>query len=157
MMVCATSSEASIATTIGTATCTMKIEISLSSPKMIGRNTITVESVPASTASPTSVTPVSVASIGSAPFVCRWRKMLSVTTTALSTSRPIDSSMPIIVRMLSEKPRKYIAATVISSENGTARPDDQRGRPVAQEQEQHDQREARADQPGVAQLGERAP
>ena len=46
--------------------------------------------------------------------------MLSVTTTALSTSRPIASSMPIIVRMLSEKPRKYIAATVIRSEKGTA-------------------------------------
>ena len=46
--------------------------------------------------------------------------MLSVTTTALSTSRPIASSMPIIVRMLSEKPRKYMAATVISSEKGTA-------------------------------------
>ncbi len=122
MIVCATRSEASIATTIGTATWTMKIEISLSLPKMIGRNTMTVESVPASTARPTSLTPDSVEASASAPGTWRWRKMLSVTTTALSTSSPIASSMPIIVRMLSEKPRKYIAATVISSENGTASP-----------------------------------
>ena len=46
--------------------------------------------------------------------------MLSVVTTALSTSRPTASIIPIIVRMLSEKPRKYIAARVMTSENGTA-------------------------------------
>jgi len=42
-------------------------------------------------------------------FICRWRKMLSVITTELSTSMPIASSMPIIVRMLSVNPRKYMA------------------------------------------------
>ena len=47
--------------------------------------------------------------------------MLSVITTELSTSMPIASSMPIIVRMLSVRPRKYIAASVTSSEPGTAR------------------------------------
>ena len=120
MMVCATSRDASIATTMGTATCTMKTEISLSWPKMIGRKTMTVDSVPASTARPTSVTPDKVDGIGCAPSIWRWRNMLSVTTTALSTSRPIASSMPIIVRMLSEKPRKYMAATVMRSEKGTA-------------------------------------
>ena len=47
--------------------------------------------------------------------------MLSVITTELSTSMPIASSIPIIVRMLSVKPRKYIAPSVTSSEAGTAR------------------------------------
>ncbi len=47
--------------------------------------------------------------------------MLSVITTELSTSMPIASSMPIIVRMLSVRPRKYIAASVTSSDAGTAR------------------------------------
>ena len=43
-----------------------------------------------------------------------------VWATELSTSMPIASSMPIIVRMLSVKPRKYIAPSVTSSEAGTA-------------------------------------
>ena len=41
-------------------------------------------------------------------------------TTALSTSMPIASIIPIIEKMLSVSPRKYIAASVISSEPGTA-------------------------------------
>ena len=79
-----------------------------------------VEKVPASVAMPTSLTPETVASTGWPGFSCRWRKMLSVITTELSTSMPIASSMPIIVRMLSVKPRKYIAPSVTSSEAGTA-------------------------------------
>ena len=47
--------------------------------------------------------------------------MLSVITTELSTSMPIASSMPIIVRMFSVKPRKYSAPSVTSSDAGTAR------------------------------------
>ncbi len=119
--VCATTSEASIATTIGIATCTRKIDISFFSPKTIGRKTMMVESVPASTATPTSLTPASVAGTGRVGSSCRWRKMLSVTTTELSTSIPIATSMPIIVSTLSVSPRKYIAPSVTSSEAGTAR------------------------------------
>ena len=47
--------------------------------------------------------------------------MLSVITTELSTSMPMASSMPIIVRTLSVRPRKYIAPSVTSSDAGTAR------------------------------------
>ena len=119
--VCATTSDASIATTIGTATCTRKIDIWFFSPNTSGRKTIVVENVPASVATPTSLTPASVASSGRPGFSCRWRKMLSVITTELSTSMPTASSMPIIVRMLSENPRKYMAPSVTSSDAGTAR------------------------------------
>ena len=45
--------------------------------------------------------------------------MLSVTTTALSTSMPIARISPIIERMLRLMPRKYIAPSVIRIENGT--------------------------------------
>jgi len=44
--------------------------------------------------------------------------MLSVTTTALSTSMPIASISPIIDRMFSDRPAKYRAPRVINSENG---------------------------------------
>ncbi len=118
--VCAITSEASIATTIGTATCTRKIDIWLRSPNTSGRKTMTIENVPASVATPTSFTPASVDSSGRPGCSCRWRKMLSVMTTELSTSMPMASSMPIIVRMLMLKPRKYIAPSVTSSEAGTA-------------------------------------
>ena len=79
-----------------------------------------VENVPARVATPTSLTPATVASIGRSGISCRWRNTLSVITTALSTSMPIASSMPIMVRMLSVKPRKYIAPSVTSSDAGTA-------------------------------------
>ena len=64
MMVWATSSDASIATTIGTATCTMNTDIWFFSPNTIGRKTMIVDRVPASTAVPTSRTPARVAAMG---------------------------------------------------------------------------------------------
>ena len=79
-----------------------------------------IEKVPASVATPTSFTPASVDSSGWPGCSCRCRKMLSVITTELSTSMPIASSMPIIVRTLSVNPMKYMAASVTSSEAGTA-------------------------------------
>ena len=72
----AITSEASMATTIGTATCTRKIDISFFWPKTSGRNTITIENVPASVARPTSRTPASVDSSGLPGCSCRCRKML---------------------------------------------------------------------------------
>ena len=119
--VCATTSDATIATTIGIATCTRKIDISFFSPNTIGRKTMVVDSVPASTATPTSRTPASVAGTGRPGSSCRCRKMLSVITTELSTSMPIATSMPIMVSTLSVRPRKYIAPSVTSSDAGTAR------------------------------------
>ena len=121
MSVCAITSEAIIANTIGIATCVRKIEIWLFAPNTIGRNTITVAAVPAIVATPTSLTPVTVARTGFPGSSWRCLKMLSVTTTALSTSMPTASIMPIIVSTLSVSPRKYIAASVMMSEQGTAR------------------------------------
>ena len=46
--------------------------------------------------------------------------MLSTTTTALSTSMPTASSRPIIVRMLSVTPAKYMKPRVITKQIGMA-------------------------------------
>ena len=120
-IVCAIRSEAHIATTMGTATCARKIVSWLRSPKRIGRKTTTQVAVPASVATPTSRTPASVAAAGLPGSSWRCRNTLSVTTTALSTSMPIASIMPIIDMTLIVRSRKYIAASVTSSESGTAR------------------------------------
>ena len=47
--------------------------------------------------------------------------MLSVITTALSTSMPTESMSPIIVRMFRDIPRKYMKPKVMINENGIAR------------------------------------
>src|SRR6478672_1808537 len=46
--------------------------------------------------------------------------MLSTTTTALSTSMPTASSRPIIDRMLSVTPAKYMKPSVITKQIGMA-------------------------------------
>jgi hypothetical protein len=111
--------EARSATIIVTATCVRKTMISFLVPTMIGANTMTVVAVPAITAVPTSRTPFSVALKGFSLSIARCLKMLSVTTTALSTSMPMASIRPIIDRMFRESPAKYRAPSVIRSENGT--------------------------------------
>jgi len=73
----ATTSEASIATTMGTATCTRKMDIWFFSPNTSGRKTMMVEQVPARVATPTSFTPAMVASNGRSGMSCRWRNTLS--------------------------------------------------------------------------------
>ena len=88
-------------------------------PTMIGAKTMMVVAVPAMTAVPTSLTPLRVALKGLALSISRCLKILSVTTTALSTSMPIASIRPIIDNMFRESPAKYSAPSVISSENGT--------------------------------------
>ena len=85
----------------------------------MGRNTTTQVAVPASVATPTSLTPASVAACGLSGSICRWRNTLSVTTTALSTSMPMASIMPIIDITLMVRPTKYITASVTSSDSGT--------------------------------------
>ena len=101
------------------ATWLMNIDISSFLPKMLGRKTMAVVSVPAVTASATASTPAMVARCGSFGKRSRFVNTLSVTTTALSTSIPMESIRPIIDRMLSVKPRKYIEPSVIRIENGT--------------------------------------
>ena len=59
---------------------------SVRSPNNNGKKTATELAVPAVTAMPTSRTPASVASFGRSGVICRCLKMLSVMTTALSTS-----------------------------------------------------------------------
>ena len=65
---------------------------------------------------------------------------------------PMASIMPIIDITLMVSPTKYITASVTSSDSGTRRADDERGRPVAQEQEQHREGERGADEPGLGEI-----
>src|SRR4029078_10853253 len=95
IIVCATNSEATIAITIGIATCFMRIVISLGEPNTSGTNTMIVASVPASVATPTSRTPRSVAARGLSGSNWRCRNTLSVITTAVSTSVPSGNMIPI--------------------------------------------------------------
>ena len=101
------------------ATCVKNIVMSVLAPNIMGAKTIMVVAVPAITARPTSLTPLIVAVIGSSGFSSRCRKILSVTTTALSTSMPTASINPIIDNILSVSPAKYSAPSVIINENGT--------------------------------------
>jgi hypothetical protein len=98
--VIATSSEAASERQIVTATCDMYSVMLSCAPKMFGRNTMAVASVPSVTARPTLFTPPSVAPIGLSGCSLRALKIASFTTTALSTSMPTDSISPISVRML---------------------------------------------------------
>ena len=52
--------------------------------------------------------------------VSSWRSTFSTTTIASSTTRPIASTMPSRLSMLSEKPRTSITASVAISETGIA-------------------------------------
>src|SRR5688572_4495483 len=112
-------SDATMATQIGMATCVSHIEIWLLLLNRMGRNTTTQVAVPANVATPTSFTPASVAFCGLSGSSCRWRNTLSVTTTALSTSMPMASIIPIIDITLMVRPQKYITAKVTSSDSGT--------------------------------------
>ena len=60
---------------------------------IMGKKTATVVRVEAAMAMPTSEVPLRAASVGLSPS-CRWRKMFSMTTTALSTSMPTPSARP---------------------------------------------------------------
>ena len=70
------------------------------------------------TAKNTCLAPSTAAARGPMPS-CRRRAMFSSTTMASSTTRPVASTSASSVRMLSEKPIRYIAAMVPSSETGT--------------------------------------
>ena len=73
--------------------------------KIRGRKTTTDVMVARATASPTSRTPRTAASRGARPRP-RCRAMLSMTTTALSTSIPMPRVSPVIVSTLKDPPLK---------------------------------------------------
>ncbi len=151
--VCATTSDATIATTIGIATCTRKIDISFFSPNTIGRKTMIVDSVPASTATPTSRTPRErrrdrLASASS----CRCRKMLSVIDHRVVDQHADRDQHAHHRQHVEREPEEVHRAERHEQRRRHRQAHDQRGRQVAQEEEQHEERQHRADQPGLAQL-----
>ena len=60
-----------------------------------------------------------VASSGACP-ISSWRSTFSTTTMASSTTRPMASTMPSRLSMLSEKPSISITASVATSDTGIA-------------------------------------
>ena len=155
MIVCATRSEATIAITIGIATCFIRIVISLGEPNTSGTNTMIVASVPASVATPTSLTPRSVAPRGS-PGV-----ELAVPEHALGDHDGVvhqhaDRQHHAHHREDVERQAEEVQRGERDQQRARHGERDDRGhRPVAQEEEQHGDREHQADQAGVAQLAER--
>ncbi len=67
--------------------------------------------------------------------MCMWRTMFSISTMASSTRMPVTSVMPSRLTRLSEKPIISIAQKVGMADSGRAIAGDQRGAPVAQEEE----------------------
>ncbi|MNQ04813.1 hypothetical protein D3C85_175370 [compost metagenome] len=68
---------------------------------------------------PICFAPLSAASSGVAPS-SRWRAMFSSMTMASSTTKPVAMVRAISVRLLIEKPARYITAKVPTSDSGTA-------------------------------------
>ncbi len=89
------------------------------SERLMGRKTATVVSVLAVMARPTSEAPITAASCRGDPS-SRWRKVFSITTTALSTSRPTPSAMPPRVIMLKVYPMAFIPIKVVTTDRGIA-------------------------------------
>ncbi|MCY1535556.1 hypothetical protein D9M68_709680 [compost metagenome] len=85
----------------------------------IERNTATSDRFIESKVKPTSRAPLNAASIGVSPAsICR--EMFSSTTMASSTTRPVAMISAISDRLFSEKPSRYMAAKVPTSDTGTA-------------------------------------
>ncbi|CAI2486628.1 Uncharacterised protein [Serratia ficaria] len=89
------------------------------------KNAIGINTADSTMAMPTSapcICPIDlrVASFGGSPSADMTRSTFSTTTMASSTSRPIASTMPNIVRVLIEKPQAANTAKVPSSTTGTA-------------------------------------
>ncbi len=78
---------------------------------------MTEVSVPVMTAIDTSAAPRDVAVLGSSP--CSWwRKMFSITTTALSTSMPMATMSPKSTSVFIDPPRAHMKPHATTSENG---------------------------------------
>src|SRR5690606_23836283 len=111
--------EVSNATVIEAATWPRNTLTSSFAATIFGINTMMDVIDPATTARPTSRTPAIDASTGDFPSN-RYLCILSVTTTALSTSIPTANIKPIIDIMFSVKPPMYRKPIVINKETGTA-------------------------------------
>ena len=149
MIVCATSSEATIAITIGIATCFMRIVISLGEPNTSGTNTMIVASVPASVATPTSLTPRSVARARIAGIE------LPVAEHAFGDHHGVvdqhaDRQHHAHHREDVERQAEEVHRGERDQQRaGHRERNDRRHRPVAQEEEQHDDREHRPIRPAL--------
>ena len=89
--------------------------------KPMGKNTATMDSVVASTASPISWVPSMAAWYAFLP-ICTWRTMFSRTTMASSISRPTHRLSAISVSMLMVKPNRCMNQKVPISAIGSVRP-----------------------------------
>ena len=152
----ATSHEASSEIVIVIATCERKIEIWFGSPKMLGRNTMQWQMVPAESAIATLRTPRIEALTGSPGCFSRCCWMLSTTTTALSTTMP-TAEQQAHHRQDVERQADEVHDAQGDHEAHRHRRRDHQGRgPVAQEEEQHHDRQHGADEAGLGQRLERA-
>ena len=79
-----------------------------------------------------------VASRGGSPLAIQ-RSMFSTTTMASSTTMPIASTRPKSVRLLSEKPIRAITAKRADQRHGHVDHGHQRGPPVLEKHEHHDE------------------
>ena len=87
--------------------------------KATGTNTAISTAVVAMIGPVTSAIAFLAAASGGRP-ASSWRSTFSTTTIASSTTRPIASTMPSRLSMLSEKPKTYMIASVAISETGMA-------------------------------------
>ncbi|CAB5723950.1 Uncharacterised protein [Delftia tsuruhatensis] len=69
---------------------------------------------------PICLAPLSAACMGGSPF-STWRAMFSIITMASSTTKPVEIVSAISVRLLIEKPARYITPKVPISDSGTAK------------------------------------
>ncbi len=83
--------------------------------KSSGMNTATSDRLIDSTVKPTSRAPSSAACMRPMP-ASMWRCVFSSTTMASSTTKPVATVSAIRLRLLSEKPRRYITPKVASSD-----------------------------------------
>jgi hypothetical protein len=87
--------------------------------KSSGISTAISEKVSEMMVKPISREPFSAASSGGTP-ASMWRAMFSITTIASSTTKPAATTSAISVRLLIEKPARYMTPKVPISESGTA-------------------------------------
>jgi hypothetical protein len=87
--------------------------------KSSGMNTATSDRLMDSTVKPTSRAPSSAALKRSMP-ASMWRLVFSSTTMASSTTKPVATVSAIRLRLLSEKPSRYITPKVPSSDTTVA-------------------------------------
>ncbi len=86
-----------------------------------GTNTAISDAVIDTIVNPISLAPSSAACRRDLPM-SRWRTMFSITTIASSTTKPIEITSAISVRLSSVKPSAYITMNAPASDSGTESP-----------------------------------